>query len=63
MIAELNWPEFAERRIILRLALLYKIVHGNVIILANEFLISSEEHTRAPHEYKFRHTGPNIDSF
>ena len=45
------------------LALLYNVEHGDVTILANEFLISSDEHTRAPHEYKFRHIGANIDSF
>ncbi len=54
--------ELVERRI-LRLALLYKIVHGDVAIPANEFLISSDERTRAPHEFKFRHIGANIDSF
>ena len=36
----------AKRRSILRLVLPYKIVHGDVAVLANKFLISSDEHTR-----------------
>ncbi len=61
MLIELGWPELVERRRELRLALLYKIVHGEVAVPTESILVKADSRTLAQHEYKYKHLSANID--
>ena len=63
MIVELGWQNLQERRRILRLVLFYKIVHGDVAIPVGDILTTADSRTRAPHQYKYKHIGANVDSY
>ncbi len=63
MLQELDWPELEVRRRELRLALFYKIVHGDVAVPTEGLLIKADTRTRSQHSYKFRHLRANIDSY
>ena len=56
MLAELGWKNLADRRRDLRLALLYKIVHGHVAVPTDSLnLTLKDTRTRANHPFAYRH--------
>ena len=55
ILHDLGWLDLKDRRRVLRLALLYKIVTGHVTINPDQIcLVAAEHRTRANHRYKFR---------
>ncbi len=63
MLDRLGWESLQERRRELRLALLYKIVHGLVVVPTEEILQKSDSRTRKSHQYTHRHIHANTDCF
>lgn len=56
MLTELGWHQLADRRRDLRLALLYKIVHGHVAVPVDSLnLTHKDSRTRSKHGLTFRH--------
>ena len=59
MLAELGWKRLEDRRKDLRLALLYKIVHGHVAVPVNALnLEPPDSRTRKKHKYTYKHLIP-----
>ena len=55
MLEDLGWKNLAERRRDLRLALLYKIVHGHIAVPTDDILVTADNRTRSNHQYKYRY--------
>ena len=64
MLQDLGLHELKDRRRDLRLALIFKVVHGHVAVDATSIgLTPADGRTRANHKYKFRALGSNTSSF
>ena len=64
MLQDLGLHELKDRRRDLRLALMFKVVHGHVPVDATSIgLTPADGRTRANHKYKFRALGSNTSSF
>ena len=50
----LVWKDLADRRWDLRLALLFKIIHGHTAMPTENILVTADSRTRAKHQYKCR---------
>ena len=62
MLAELGWKWLEDRRKDLRLALLYKIVHGHVAVPVDALnLEPPDPRTRKKHKYTYKHLTPHTD--
>ena len=55
MVKELRWKTLEERRRLLRLVLMFKVVKGLSPVSANDILSPSDTRTRSSHPYKYRH--------
>ncbi len=55
MLSDLGWSKLADRRRDLRLALLYKVVKGQVAVSADSLgLVKADNRTRSSNQYKFK---------
>jgi len=64
MLQELGWQDLHSRRRDLRLALLYKLVMGNVGIQPEHGgLVAADDRTRAKHQFKFCAVGSSTQAF
>ena len=64
MLAELEWKWLEDRRKDLRLALLYKIVHGQVAVPVDALdLELPVPRTRKKHKYMYKHLTPHTDPY
>ena len=64
MLAELEWKRLEDRRKDLRLALLYKIVHGHVAVPVDALnLEPPDPRTRKKHKYTYKHLTPHTDPY
>ena len=64
MLAELGWKRLEDRRKDLRLALLYKIVHGHVAVPVDALnLEPPDPRTRKKHKYTYKHLTPHTDPY
>ena len=64
MLAELGWKRLEDRRKDLRLALLYKIVHGQVAVPVDALnLEPPDPRTRKKHKYTYKHLTPHTDPY
>ena len=64
MLQDLGRHELKDRRRDLRLALMFKVVHGHVGVDATSIgLTAADGRTRANHKYKFRVLSSNTSSF
>ena len=54
MLQRLEWETLQQRRLKLRLTLMYKIVHGLVAIKGNQYFHPANRSTRSSHSLKFR---------
>jgi len=58
MLHDLGWRDLKDRPRDLRLALLYKIVTGHVVVSPDQIvLVAADNRTRVNHRYKFRAIG------
>ena len=55
LLKDLKWHSLQDRRRELRLALLFKIIHGEVAIQGDNFLIPSDQRTRSNHPHTYKH--------
>jgi len=55
MLEDLGWKDLAEGRRDLRLALLYKIVHGHIAVPTDGIQVTANTRTRLNHQYKYRY--------
>jgi hypothetical protein len=64
MLHELGLKNLQDRRRDLRLALLFKLVHGQVEVRTGDIgLVEADGRTRANHKYKFRAIGAHTSAF
>ncbi len=66
MLEDLEWDSLADRRLDLRLALMFKVVHGLVAVTAEDIgstLQPADGRTRASHQYKFKHIQTSTPQF
>ena len=64
MLAELGWKQLEDRRKDLRLALLYKIVHGHVAVPVDALKLEAPDpRTREKHNYTYKHLTPHTDPY
>ena len=62
ILNELGWQRLEDRRRDLRLALMYKIVHGLVAVPVDSLnLEPKDKRTRANHGYTYKHLSPKTD--
>ena len=62
MLKELGWQQLEDRRRDLRLALMYKIVHGLVAVPVDSLnLEPKDKRTRANHRHTYKHLSPKTD--
>ena len=55
-----GWNQLEKRRQDVRLALLFKVVHGHVEVTTDDlYLTKADSRTRANHPYKYRVKGAN----
>ena len=60
----LGWKQLEDRRKDLRLALLYKIVHGHVAVPVDALnLEPPDPRTRKKHKYMYKHLTPHTDPY
>ena len=60
MLQSLGWKNLEDRRRDVRLALLFKIVHGQVAVSVDDIhLTKADSRTRAKHPHKYRHKPAN----
>ena len=60
MLSTLGWNQLEKRRRDVRLALLFKVVHGHVEVTTDDlYLTKADSQTRANHPYKYRVKGAN----
>jgi len=52
MLIDLGRKDLADRRRDLRLALLFKIIHGHTAVPTENILVTADSSTRANHQYK-----------
>ncbi len=55
MLRELGWMQLVDRWRDLHLALLYKIVHGQIKVPTDNILIEVDSRKRVNHNYKYKH--------
>ena len=64
MLAELGWKRLEDRRKDLRLALLYKIVHGHVAVRVDALnLEPPDPKARKKNKYTYKHLTPHTDPY
>ena len=60
MLSTVGWNQLEMRRRDVRLALLFKVVHGHVEVMTDDlYLTKADSRTRANHPYKYRVEGAN----
>ncbi len=62
MNREFEWPDIANKRKELHLALLYMIVHGMVVVLGDDILINAHSRTPSHRSYKYIHIRTSTDN-
>ncbi len=67
MLADLEWDSLTDRRLDLRLALMFKVVHGLIAVTAEDIgkgtLQPADSRTRASHQHKFKHIQTSTPQF
>ena len=64
LLAELGWKWLEDHQKDLRLALLYKIVHGHVAVPVDALnLEPPDPRTRKKHKYTYKHLSPHTDPY
>ena len=59
MLQSLVWKNLEDRRRDVRLALLFKIIHGQVVLVDDINLTKADSRTRTNHPYEYRHNPAN----
>ena len=63
MLKELGWQDLATRRKDLRLALLYKVIHGAIAVPADDILTPVQTRTRAASSNNYRTIRASTDAY
>ena len=63
MLKSLGWESLQDGWRDIRLALMYKIVHAQVAIPANDLLVKADSRTWANHKHKFRHIPATSEAY